>query len=407
MNKNMNSIESTKLYNFVLKRLEKENIDFIGFIVSPFHALGIDSYLYGLSKKNKNLKGLIFINPHSKSGFIVNKKDLRCSEFADVEIIYIKRENYLRNKNNLKKISNGINMYLGLLNIMLRKKYSKRELFILTIMNINIFMLSIFSNKKLLRDYYPRFVLIDEGIGTYMSKQVWKLEGTYINSSLDDKSIFSRLKRLFVIFLLKMASYYKNIEKRFIFYSRKDNIYVNEHVIASYRKIIEINKNHIKNNDIINLTKYISGGKFVILATQPFVEYNQIKLFDYMDILDNLLKILNKRNLKIVLKPHPREDEKKYEIILKNYKDIYICTKNFLLEEILYLNPIKIFGFTTTSLITSKLFYGIESISLANIIIKNTNDSLINNRGSEFKSKFKKYVHFVNDFKEIEDLIKV
>ena len=246
-------------------------------------------------------------------------------------------------------------MYLGLLNIMLRKKYSKRELFILTIMNINIFMLSIFSNKKLLRDYYPRFVLIDEGIGTYMSKQVWKLEGTYINSSLDDKSIFSRLKRLFVIFLLKMASYYKNIEKRFIFYSRKDNIYVNEHVIASYRKIIEINKNHIKNNDIINLTKYISGGKFVILATQPFVEYNQIKLFDYMDILGNLLKILNKRNLKIVLKPHPREDEKKYEIILKNYKDIYICTKNFLLEEILYLNPIKIFGFTTTSLITSKL----------------------------------------------------
>jgi len=53
------------------------------------------------------------------------------------------------------------------------------------------------------------------------------------------------------------------------------------------------------------------------------------------------------------------------------------------------------------------LFYGIESISLVNIITKNTNDSLINIRGNEFKSKFKKYVHFINDFKEVEDLVKV
>jgi len=407
MNRNLSSIESRKLYNFILKKLEKENINFIGFLVSPFHALGIDAYLYELLKKSKNLKGLIFIGPHPKSGFIVNEKDLRCSEFTDVEIIYIENDNYLRNKNNFKKISNGINMLIGLLNIMLSKKYSKRELFILTIMNINISILSIFSNKKAIRAYHPRFVLIDEGIGTYMSKQVWKLEKNYINSSLDDKSIFLRLKRLFVVFLLNMASQYKNIEKRFLFYSRKDDICVNEHVIASYKKIIEINKNHIKNSDIINLAKYINGGKFVILATQPFVEYNQIKLFNYMGILDKLFKILNKRNLKIVLKPHPRESEKKYGKIFKNYKDIYICTKSFLLEEMLYLNPIKIIGFTSTSLVTAKLFYEIESISLVNIIIKNTNDSLINARGSEFKSKFKKYVHFINNFKEIEDLIKV
>jgi hypothetical protein len=294
------------------------------------------------------------------------------------------------------------------LNIMLSKKYLKRELFILTIMNINIFVLPIFSNKKVSRNYHPRFVLIDEGIGTYMSNQVWKLEKSQINSSyIDDKSIFSRLKRLFVISLLKMISYYKNIEKRFIFYSIKDKIYVNEHAIASYKEIIEINKNHVKNNDIFNLAKYIDGWKFVILATQPFVEYNQIRLFDYMDILNTLFKILDERNFKIVIKPHPREDKTKYEIILKNYKDIYICTKNFLLEEILYLNPVKIFGFTSTSLITSKLFYGIESISLVNIITKNTNDSLINIRGNEFKSKFKKYVHFINDFKEVEDLVKV
>jgi len=407
MNRNLSSIESRKLYNFILKKLEKENINFIGFLVSPFHALGIDAYLYELLKKSKNLKGLIFIGPHPKSGFIVNEKDLRCSEFTDVEIIYIENDNYLRNKNNFEKISNGINMLIGLLNIMLSKKYSKRELFILTIMNINISILSIFSNKKVLRAYHPRFVLIDEGIGTYMSKQVWKLEKNYINSSLDDKSIFLRLKRLFVVFLLKMASQYKNIEKRFLFYSRKDDICVNEHVIASYKKIIEINKNHIKNSDIINLAKYINGGKFVILATQPFLEYNQIKLFNYMGILDKLFKILNKRNLKIVLKPHPRESEKKYGKIFKNYKDIYICTKSFLLEEMLYLNPIKIIGFTSTSLVTAKLFYEIESISLVNIIIKNTNDSLINARSSEFKSKFKKYVRFINNFKEIEDLIKV
>jgi len=318
MNRNLSSVESTKLNNFILKRLEKENIDFVGFLTSPFHALGIDAYLYGFSKKNKNLKGLIFINPHPKSGFIVNKKDLRCSEFADVEINYIEKDNHLRNRNNLKKISDGINMCLGLLNIMLSKKYLKRELFILTIMNINIFVLPIFSNKKVSRNYHPRFVLIDEGIGTYMSNQVWKLEKSQINSSyIDDKSIFSRLKRLLVISLLKMISYYKNIEKRFIFYSIKDKIYVNEHAIASYKEIIEINKNHVKNNDIFNLAKYIDGWKFVILATQPFVEYNQIRLFDYMDILNTLFKILDERNFKIVIKPHPREDKTKYEIILK------------------------------------------------------------------------------------------
>src|SRR5680860_231660 len=122
------NIKREELYNFITKKLLKEDIDFIACLVSPFHALGVDAFLLELSRKKKRkLKGIIFIDPHPKSGFIVNEKDLRCSEFADVEIIYIEKDNYLKNRNNIKKISNGINMYMGLLNIMLRKKYSKRE----------------------------------------------------------------------------------------------------------------------------------------------------------------------------------------------------------------------------------------------------------------------------------------
>jgi len=78
------------LYQHMSKVAIKDDIDFIAFVVSHWHAVGVDSAVYDISKrKNKEPKGLIIICAHMKDGFVIKEKDFICENFAKVKFYFL------------------------------------------------------------------------------------------------------------------------------------------------------------------------------------------------------------------------------------------------------------------------------------------------------------------------------
>lgn len=407
------TIEREELCNFIEKKLLMEKIDFIACLTSPFHVLGVDAFLLDHSiKENEKLKGLVFIFPHSKSGFIVNRNNFNCGMYEKSELIFVENKRiYSKRRYIFSSIGKFLKIIKGYINVKLMNNTNdnNRSVFILSVEKLNFSMLIPFGNKKIAKKYLPEFVLIEEGMSNYMEKNILNAirENQKINSNIINKKkfIFDDLFKFISKYLKLFLSKFIHSEKRCLFKKDKKKIYLNDNIIRSYKMAINYKEKINTNKDIIKLSKFINKKNFVLITTQPFVECNYIKMSDYKIILDNLIKIFDDANLMVIIKPHPREDLKKYQEISKNGKNHYVCRKDFLLEEILHLRPQNIYGFTSTSLITSKIFYEIEGVSLSNIIIKYSNNKFLRMVISEFKNKFSDFVYFVDEFSEILDIL--
>lgn len=396
-------IKLSKIDKVLINYLLEEDLDFLAYIMSPFHALGLDAYLFEISKTyHKKLKGVIVITPHSKDGIITTKKHIRAIKFADVKLFFIspflKRGIFYSFKDAFIKLKALLN-----LNLQSTKNRNKSPLSIVSVMEVKPYLVKIFSSYRVLKKYNPKFVVIDEGGGTYLGNKIQKAIKEY------DKNLrFKKLKRynftnpfqyIFTALDKKITSYLKNtfeIEKRFLLKEDvRGELLPNYPIIDAYKKVLDIYRNTPELNTQI---------KSIIITTQPFVEYHQIEISDYLRIIKELIRVLN-RKYSILLKPHPREDIKKYDDIVKK-EGIVLLPKEILLEEILSLGNIKlVIGAVTTTLLTSKLFYNIPSISIANVLLKYTKDPLLQVSILQFNEKFKNMIIFIDNFSLIDELI--
>jgi hypothetical protein len=149
----------------------------------------VDAFIYDLSQReNKKLRGVIIISPHSKDGFVINEGDFICKNFSEVEFYFLDVSQKVQQFTVfrvIKFIKKTFDILLATKNIRNKNK-NKKEIYIVSVMNPNINFLQIFRNKHLASKYSPAFSLIDEGIGAYMSKKVWKIvrELNYQNKEL-------------------------------------------------------------------------------------------------------------------------------------------------------------------------------------------------------------------------------
>lgn len=394
-----------KIINILLNR--ESNLDFIAYIISPFHALGVDAYVYDLYKlSERKLEGIIVINEHIKSGFVSHEDTFKCTNFANVEFIYAKKSLCL--KNNTFQLLSKINETIrGTLNITINKYLSnnKKEIAIITPMNISIIPFRYFSYFDIADKYNPKFIVIDEGLGTYMGKDVWRLVSLYDSNKChisNNQKIFQIIFSKFLNKIIYFLKYTSNVEYKTIFLKSNHKLLPNISTIASYKAILSV-----RNNDLPNEVEAILRiKKWVIFASQPFVEYGQINPDDYLQILEQIIDTLSKKNYYVLLKPHPREDMSFFESTKDKYNNIFLLSNSIALEKIFNLNPCATIGLTSTALVTSNLFYDIPSISIIEILLNYTNDSLMLVTKKQFKQKFKTWVNFVDSIEEFDRTIK-
>jgi hypothetical protein len=209
----------------------------------------------------------------------------------------------------IKFIKKAFDILLATKNIRNKNK-NKKEIYIVSVMNPNINFLQIFRNKQLASKYSPAFSLIDEGMGTYMSKKVEKIVGELDSQNKKSKHfefarvIESKVGEIVNGFLKDITLRHMNIENRFLFSKKNDELMPIWSVVNSYKNVLEKRKMHIK--------KVKNTGPLAIIVTQPFSEYGQLPLEYELNIIENVVNILVQKGLSVAIKPHPRETIDKY-----------------------------------------------------------------------------------------------
>ncbi|MDY9922947.1 polysialyltransferase family glycosyltransferase [Methanobacterium sp.] len=384
-----------KDYNKLLEILIHGNIDFIAIAVSPWHALGIDAFLYELSDRlDRKIKGVIIIEQHS-GNYTLNEGNFYSNSFADIE--YFSNESQSNNELTLSiAFYKTIKIIRGLFNIIHEKKTKKNKtIYLVTPLWVNISFIRYFCKKDISNRYKPVFILVDEGLGTYLSKKVWKL--------VDKKQNYSIIKTVKQDLLNKLSidkrttsllRFLKCVElnERFLF-KKSIPLKINSNIAENYKKIINLQ------NDLRMATN-----DSILIITQPFSEKNMMLQKDEMNIMKSLIDYLNELEYKVFLKPHPAEKINKYDNI--TCPNLIIIKDDLMAEKIIpNLNPNFVIGYTSTVLINSSLLYGITTISLVDMLLNLSNNELLHVSSLEFKKLMGNSIYFVNCIDEIKKLI--
>ena len=396
------------LYQFLSQLMSEKDVDFIAWAVSHWHAIGVDAFIYDLSQReNKKLRGVIIISPHSKDGFVINEGDFICKNFSEVEFYFLDVSQKVQQSTVfrvIKFIKKTFDILLATKNIRNKNK-NKKEIYIVSVMNPNINFLQIFRNKHLASKYSPAFSLIDEGIGAYMSKKVWKIvrELNYQNKELKHFQFVQVIElKIFEIgysFLKNIALKYISTENRFLFSKKHDTLIPIWSVVNSYKNVLEKRKRHIK--------KVKNTAPLAIIVTQPFLEYEQLSVEYELNITERVVNILVQRGISVAIKPHPRETVDKYTSILTKFKSeqIELIQQKTPVEDFFMLDPACIIGYTSTSLVNARVLYNIPTISIINIL-ETTNAEMLNVQKNEFKKLASNMnIFFINSIEEIGDVL--
>ncbi|OEC84684.1 MULTISPECIES: polysialyltransferase family glycosyltransferase [Methanobacterium] len=376
-------------FEYIINYIANENIDFIAIVTSNWHAVGVDAFLYDLYKENnRKLKGVIIVNYHFKNGYCINENDFVCTKFSQVKFFYLKNLKF-----NLKGSLQGFS------NLLLSKNKSKKVIHIIYVIEPSFSSFMYFKDKFVSKKYIPKYILIDEGFGTYASKKSWK---SVLTQECNFRYSFQPIIRIYFIktFLSILRRFFFNIfplEKRFIFKKRSNKLIPNQKTIESYKSVLNIR------NEKLNI-KYNENENFIILATSVLSEYNIIPLDIEIMIINKITSILRSKGILTIIKPHPRELNGKYSSI--NMHKVKILDNNFPLEYLLSrLNPICIIGYASTALVNAKVFYGIDSIDISNIVYQQSRNKSLEIGAADFKKLTKDLVFSVSDLSEIEEYL--
>lgn len=377
--------------NIFFNILKNGNIDFVALAMTPWHAIGIEAFLFEKSNEyNRCITGLVMIIPNNDK-YVLHENNFSSKNFADVDFFYIENLSNQNFANNIYNVlSEGFDIIRGLNNCR-KNENNKKKLNLISPWTPYLPFIEYFKDETISNKYKPNFVVVDEGLGIYLSKKSQKM-------GIKHASKFSRLAEIKLKiykyadkFLGKISTRYIELEKRFI-YEFETSLKKKENIINLYKKIIEFKSADLE----------IDADNVALIITEPLPEYNIVSEKQEYNILKEILQIFHDNNIKLLIKPHPYEDKDKYDFLKKD--NVNIIKNNIPVEEILTnINPICVIGTISTVLVNSKLIFDIKTISLVNLL--KIDDELIEHTTNEFKGLTEDFIHFPDSIDEIINLL--
>ncbi len=383
------------LYRSLISLIREGDIDFVGGAISIWHAAGLDAFAYDLSERTgKRIKGVVIIEPHPQNGIVLRAEDFACREFADVEFLVIEYgKNYVSFFKRLICLAGMIlRTFVGAIYSIGCK--GGREIYLISTITPKNYFFECFVDKKLRDVCTPVFVQIDEGLATYMSHRVWNVLGKVEHKN--DSVFFGATGFRIMRFLYKkfVSVIMKGItcENRFLFSDKDVVLTENKLVAASYKKVFFLrgSKLNIMKSDVS-----------VLVLTQAFSEYGQIREDKMLGLVEKVIKCCYKAGLRVAIKTHPREDSGKYVRLSAGY-NVEIIDNKVAAEDLFQDSGVKcVIGFTSTALLSAKVVFDIFSVSLIDLVSKETDDEYLLLTRVYLKSTAQKILYFVKDFDEL------
>ncbi len=371
-------------YQEIAKSAKKENIDFIAIVKTPWHTFGLYSALKSIvQKESKKLFGYILIENASENGKNLEiERYISKIDFVDFKIIYSNGEKWEPSrKEHIKQFLEVKNEFFAI------KKRNSKTIYCISPFQPAYWLATeiskCFNNPKL--TYY----IIDEGLGIYIrNRRTWANEFYY--------SCHSILKTAKYLLILHIDSI---INKRL----KKNNLLIDFSLLQNKKPNEKIAKDYtnafLKFND--SNENYDRYSNSVIIIGQLYHENNQIKNDADLKVFAKIIDFYNKDNINVIIKPHPRDKN------ISRYKPLNCqIEQNSVVPIELILSGLKtppraIVGFTSTSLVSAKIFGKTDAISLNKIINNGDIKPSLKREFKAFNKTFDEIISIPNSVNEI------
>lgn len=341
------------------------DINFVAEVSSVFHLLCALSFAYKKSK-DEYVNGIIFIRSH----YVMNDPiGERVIESVNLRIELISFKTNYENINLIKE--SGTEQQ--------NSGDSKNTMYVLSVKvpNYNLYKKwKSFTDKKIM------VVLIDEGTGTYYN--------------------FSGFIYPIINFFKKKLIELQGSKVREYFILKKQNykLISNDEIAPDFVELLSDKADYLFNID----QKYKnnnSSSKYAIFISGLFVEMGLISVEEYKKKLYDVKTILEKNNIKLLIKPYQSEDLEKYKGL-----DIELLQWDIPCEVLFpVIRPVYTLGFLSTSMLTGEVLYGIKSIDLSIFFNLKSNKDYF----KKYEKMFLLFSNFIlrsNTLEDFNELIK-
>ncbi len=354
--------------------------NFVATAITPWHALSCSSSINSINNVTL-LKGIVLFYPREFGEYYVDESHFDILKEVSVEY-------YKINQGEEKLIKFGT-IIQQIMFSMSSHNNRLRCLYVFSPWYPNIYMASgLYHNVP---DIKITHVTYDEGISTYMypkNKFQWSR----------NNSVLQNLRKCFSFFItmrfcmLQIKHNHKIIDTK-LYYKKGKSLVVNTNIRKAYRAIL--NKNNvdlqidIKPNSVIICTNAWDRDQF---CGKPID----------ISIIEVISKKLINIGYNVYVKPHPRDLD--YRNQYKNVDCSFLEYRSLSMEQAIANMPIKpvaIIGFSTTVLLTCRLFWNIKPISLIGLL---NFESLPDFYKNEVTSFINIFGESVVDIKQLEDL---
>lgn len=373
----------------IFSLLKHEDIDFVALAMTPWHAIGIDAFLFEKSKEmHRKIKGIVLIFPNNDK-YVVHEKNFSCKNFAQVNFYHVESLFYQKFANNIPNLMyEGFAIIKGIKNC--RNNKNNKILYLISPWTPYLPFIEYFKDKEISNKYKPLFVIVDEGIGMYISRKS--------PAGIKHAAKFSRFAEIKLKsydcadkFLRKVSMRYVPLDKRFVF-EYKTDFRKNKDIVNSYKKIIELKSNDFEINE----------KNVALIITQPLSEHKIFTEKQEYGVIKEIIQLFTANKIKVLIKLHPYEAKNKYDYLISD--NVKIIKDNFPVEEIIpNINPLCVIGATSTALITSKLIFNITAISILNLL--NPDNESTGSETYGFKELSTEFVYFLDSTDEIIELL--
>lgn len=358
-------------------------INFVALAVTPFHAFGVDSVVKLMQSKGIQMKGLSLLCKHKITGFSQNE---------DIFINKASLKYKLVDETGYKKLKDYFFYYYFIFkNIKLARK--KNVFYVIGTVpatRIASYLYKYMPNRHII------FIIIDEGVGSYMLTDERKEQPMF-------KGLTGSLKYLKIRFHEHLMG--ELFVKRFhdvvwqkLFNETNGTLIRNDEILPYYRQVfadrISCNETKVDKRKIDNS---------ILLCTTAW-QRNKIKKNEDLRVLIEFCTCLKNSGISIILKPHPRDS-----FFRQHAKELYaeVIDDNIPIESICSIaRPLSLVSFSSTSLVTAKLFYNIPVFCLSAMLNRSLIDSMYIKEIDEFNRVFGKEICHIHHFGEFEDSIK-
>ena len=378
-------MESYTEQEFIELVASRPEINFLAAAITPWHALGIEATILQLTERGINLKGYVMIIAHSVTGMAITESNFKKAMNNGIQIICVKPHEEKRTFS--EKLSLKFRKYNYFL--FLPKQKDMDILYWATPLKPSYEMIPRIAEVTAKQ---MQFIITDEGLGSYLNSAydwwIFSFQESGLKSGI--RATWNLLVRdpFFHNSLLRR----KQLRWNQLLIGKKKKWFVNKEIVQYYKKILKTEGIH---------KEYDYYAKSVLINSDMFSESGIIKENEDVKVYQIICNLLKQEDIPVVLKVHPREKK------LERYNQIEcrMEEKSELAQETILASlerkPYCIVGTSSTTLVTAKLLFDIDAISI-NYLMDQT--KIVNKKTFfDFNDTFDKLIYMPRSKEELMD----